>query len=37
MISQDFYMAAGIVVFGGALISGRMFSCTFLRFQWFGT
>ena len=25
------------VVFGGALISGRMFSCTFLRFQWFGT
>ena len=25
------------VVFGGALIPGRMFSCTFLRFQWFGT
>ena len=26
-----------LFVFGGALISGRMFSCTFLRFQWFGT
>ena len=25
-----------MVVFGGALISGRMFSCTFLRFHWFG-
>ena len=24
-------------VFGGALIFGRVFSCTFLRFQWFGT
>ena len=26
-----------VLVSGGALISGRMFSCTFLRFQWFGT